>query len=507
MDQVQIEESIVLLNLEREARKAADIRAEKAIEARKSADIRAEKAKEARKAVDIRAEEEARKAADIRIQEFAEQVKRLTCKNWITTSELSVMNFKYPDPQQREKDETALRAVISPHLKNLLPKEDLKTACEDSSRKDIGDYFPNDIFGGEKDGCQIAHIVPHATKCNEYWMPVVKLFSGIQDDATLKKILRGFYRDEGDRRADNSGILYQIWNHICVQDQCERIDNHPQIIFLPFKYVDWETTGFKCIVIADSPKVYFKIGANNPTCKIMTERLDSEDIQNAFRQFQTYSLTIVNYMRHVENIGEDTSAKLCKSLHRFLKDQEQLPLPYIQVDQLDSDLCFRVIEFGPAVIKTPGTRSVNVLQAHPAPCPFFLILQSLNAWFTALYQRKCRGAHDFLKLGDVTTPRKSCVLFPACRDDCETPNCTFCLAQNLLNNPHSQFTMEDCENLQDAVVGLKGEEVFSSDTLKEIVGNIFFTPCLQIQETDVPRDTKESVSEQSEVSEQSLGVL
>ena len=338
--------------------------------------------------------------------------------------------------------------------------------------------------------------MPHS-KCNDFWLPVLKLFSGIEEPETLKKLLHGYCRGDSKDRAENSGIIFQAWNHIVLQGQSEFLHNHPRVIFIPFKFAGWPS-GMKCIVIADDPYVFSSIGANHPSCQIMTERLDSGEVQTAFEQFRKYSLTIVNYMRRVKEVRSDTCSKLCESLYRFLEDQEELALPYIEDDLLAvPDLCFRVVEFEAAVIKTPE-RSFEDLRANPAPCPFFLILQSLNAWFTALYHMKCRGSVEHLRLvnDNITDKsRVSCVLFPECQDDCDKPNCTFCLAKKLLSNPHSKFTTEDYENLRDAAFGLKGEEAFNSDLLREVIGDCFSTASLQISETAISTNTKDSVSE------------
>ena len=254
-----------------------------------------------------------------------------------------------------------------------------------------------------------------------------------------KKPMQRWYRN----RLRNSGYLQSAANFIALNQQHERFDLFPSVLFIPYKRSALELWGclgqaLEFLVICSDAACCRAIAAN--VAETSNLSCTDPEVERAFEVFGEVMAVVIGVVRDDDHRMDPLKDNV-RAFRELLKSQNttSFQTPCIKAG------CERYImkvKLDPPRICPPGgvLKDWKYFSAHPNPEPINMMCRSYNAFSTHLY---LNGELD----GVARSQEKCCKLFPSCLDIEGVNDCNLCLAASLLHDPCRYLTTKDREKL------------------------------------------------------------
>jgi hypothetical protein len=201
------------------------------------------------------------------------------------------------------------------------------SSVADSSSRSSSSNFGVDIFGKESLFAASAHLLPHASSCSKYWIPLVPWVLCTGDIQLswdfMQKCIHGTLTEpnDGDNGSNASGrskklyhvgIKHFLTNRIRLNRQIDYLDKFPCVIIVPLlaleKVRDWNGEPYGAIVLAGD--LYYTYQGKQET-------------EPAARTYACAGIHASAYMQKYDDFANDLATKdecneACLLLKQFL---------------------------------------------------------------------------------------------------------------------------------------------------------------------------------------------
>ena len=257
-------------------------------------------------------------------------------------------------------------------------------------------------------------------------------------------------------RVRNSGYLQCAANFLALNQQHERFDLNPSVLFIPYKRDALKLWGcreeaLEFLVVCSDPACYRAIAANVDFADTSYVSTSDPEVVRAFEVFGEVMSVVIGVVCDDNHSKAPTKDNvLAFREHMKLTTTRSFQTPVIKPGCVGNILKIKLDR--PRICR-PG----DVLEgwadfsAHPSPDPINLMCRSFNAFSSHLYKV---GKLD----GVAKSKGKYCKLFPSCLDFEGVNDCNLCLAASLLHDPWRYLTTTEREKLLN-IVRLKSSAI------------------------------------------------
>jgi hypothetical protein len=295
-------------------------------------------------------------------------------------------------------------AIAATGNRNNSTSNEVSSVADSSTRSSSSSLGVN-IFGGDGSGAQSAHLLPHASFCSKYWIPVVPwvLCTGnIQLSWDfLQKCIHGTLTEPNDgdngsnasgRRQKHShvGIKHFRTNRIQLNGQETIFDKYPCVIIVPLlnltQVKEWDGGAYSAIVLAGNytnrrtqrtvsataAYVGIQAFANMLNYDDLTDVLANEDECNeACLLLKQFIFCVIEAFR--ADVNANLMSENANKLQKFVEwntilNEPSVPVPVSNVWDVNR-MKVRKVSFG-----------VSTEANNPAPDPVLLLAKAASNW-------------------------------------------------------------------------------------------------------------------------------
>jgi hypothetical protein len=262
-------------------------------------------------------------------------------------------------------------------------------AVENSTRSSSASNnstWPKDIFGIDRNGADIAHLIPHSHSKASLFFDVVTWAFGFTDDVqwnSLQKAIHGTFSNETGGRMAHTGIKHSVPNKIRLAGQVQFYDRDPCVLIIPILTLHemkrWNGEGYNAIVMcgsikdeSDPPRVVIRASTVCQTIRMIADGpiASASQIEKARLLLEHVLLGMAHSLlrRFQGRWNELLAADDLRSSFQSLTGIQKLIVPDAKAST--EQLKVRVVEF----------YGYGTLDGHPAPDPLLLSVKAAINW-------------------------------------------------------------------------------------------------------------------------------